>query len=51
MLHLVETEKDNFPDTLVSTVNEADRIAALKRYEILDTLPEAAFDHITALAA
>ena len=51
MLHLVETEKDNFPDTLVSTVNEADRIAALKRYEILDTPPEAAFDHITALAA
>src|ERR1700755_1996361 len=51
MLHLVETKKGDRPDLLVSTVNEADRLAALKRYEILDTLPEAAFDHITALAA
>jgi two-component sensor histidine kinase len=51
MLHLVETRKGDLPDLLVSTVNEADRLAALKRYEILDTPPEAAFDHITALAA
>ncbi|MBD0269362.1 MAG: GAF domain-containing protein, partial [Cyanobacteria bacterium Co-bin8] len=31
--------------------NEADRLAALRRYSILDTPPEAAFDRITALAA
>jgi two-component sensor histidine kinase len=51
MLHLVETTKGDRPDTLVSKINEADRLAALKRYEILDTPPEAAFDHVTALAA
>lgn len=31
--------------------NEAERLAALHRYQILDTPPEAAFDRITALAA
>ncbi|MBD2256108.1 GAF domain-containing protein [Pseudanabaena sp. FACHB-2040] len=31
--------------------NEVDRLAALRRYSILDTPPEAAFDRITALAA
>jgi GAF domain-containing protein len=31
--------------------NEAERLAALRRYKILDTPPEAAFDRITALAA
>jgi two-component system, sensor histidine kinase len=31
--------------------NEAERVAALREYEILDTPPEAAFDRITALAA
>lgn len=31
--------------------NEAERLAALHRYKILDTPPEAAFDRITALAA
>src|SRR6476646_4040326 len=31
--------------------NEAERLAALRRYNILDTPPEAAFDRITALAA
>lgn len=51
MLHLVDTAKNDRPSALVLTVNEADRLAALKRYEILDTPPEAAFDHITALAA
>lgn len=31
--------------------NEIERLAALRRYNILDTPPEAAFDRITALAA
>lgn len=31
--------------------NESERLAALQRYQILDTPPEAAFDRITALAA
>lgn len=31
--------------------NEVDRLAALRRYSILDTPPEAAFDRITSLAA
>ncbi len=31
--------------------NEADRIAALRRYQILDTSPEEAFDRITRMAA
>jgi two-component sensor histidine kinase len=51
MLHLVETAKGDRSGTLVSTIDDADRLAALKHYEILDTPPEAAFDHITAFAA
>jgi len=31
--------------------NEEERLAALERYDILDTLPEQAFDDLTALAA
>ncbi|MBD1891924.1 response regulator [Coleofasciculus sp. FACHB-SPT9] len=31
--------------------NEADRLAAVRRYDILDTPPDGAFDRITALAA
>lgn len=31
--------------------DEADRLAALREYDILDTLPEQAFDDLTALAA
>jgi signal transduction histidine kinase/FixJ family two-component response regulator len=38
--------------TLVSLpANEAARLAALRRYDILDTPPEAAFDRLTTLAA
>ena len=31
--------------------NEADRLAAVRRYDVLDTPPDEAFDRITALAA
>ena len=31
--------------------NEPDRLAALRRYDILDTPPDGVFDHITAIAA
>ena len=30
---------------------EADRLAAVRRYDILDTPPDGSFDRITALAA
>ena len=31
--------------------DEADRLAALRRFELLDTPPEPAFDQLTRLAA
>jgi two-component system, cell cycle sensor histidine kinase and response regulator CckA len=37
--------------TTSASFNEAERLAELRRYEILDTPPEAAFDRITAIAA
>ena len=36
-------------DPIAST--EADRVAGVRRYDILDTPPDGAFDRITALAA
>ncbi|MBW4541614.1 MAG: GAF domain-containing protein [Myxacorys chilensis ATA2-1-KO14] len=39
------------PMTSPLPTDEAVRLKALRRYQILDTLPEAAFDRITALAA
>jgi signal transduction histidine kinase/ActR/RegA family two-component response regulator len=39
------------PNLAPIPANEAERLAALHRYQILDTPPEAAFDRITALAA
>ncbi|MDP1749611.1 MAG: histidine kinase dimerization/phosphoacceptor domain -containing protein [Reyranella sp.] len=47
MLHLVKPS----PPIRSPPDNEILRLALLKRYEILDTPPEAAFDRITALAA
>jgi hypothetical protein len=32
-------------------LNEAERLAAVRRYEILDTPPDGAFDRITRIAA
>jgi len=37
--------------TMPVPANETERLAALYRYEVLDTPPEAAFDRITTLAA
>ena len=37
--------------TLSSPPNEIERLAAVRRYDILDTPPDGAFDRITALAA
>ncbi len=37
--------------TMPVPANETERLAALYRYQVLDTPPEAAFDRITALAA
>ncbi len=57
MLRLVEPSRDHTPGTTASAIarrmkdDDARRLAILRRYEILDTPPEAAFDRITALAA
>ncbi|MEP6760280.1 MAG: GAF domain-containing SpoIIE family protein phosphatase [Sporichthyaceae bacterium] len=37
--------------TAVIPANEAGRMAAVRRYDILDTPPDGAFDHISAMAA
>ncbi|WP_289296008.1 sensor histidine kinase [uncultured Reyranella sp.] len=56
MLHLVPptqgpTSHDGSLDPALRSGIEAARLAAVERYGILDTPPEPAFDHITALAA
>ncbi|MBA3895983.1 MAG: GAF domain-containing protein [Sphingomonadaceae bacterium] len=38
-------------DVSIIPANEAQRLAAVRRYDILDTPPDGAFDRITALAA
>ncbi len=39
------------PDSDIIPANEAQRMAAVRRYDILDTPPDGAFDRVTALAA
>ena len=39
------------PAAAAAPPDEAARLAALRRYDVLDTLPEAAFDDLTKLAA
>ena len=56
MLHLVKPVEGDGLDILLSATavpidDERLRLAAVLRYEILDTAPEAACDRITALAA
>ena len=44
-------EKPRVTPSAVIPPNERERLAAVRRYEILDTPPDGAFDRITALAA
>ncbi len=48
---LADTDAIHFVKTAPLPQNESERLAALRRYDILDSLPEAAFDEITRLAA
>jgi two-component sensor histidine kinase len=41
----------NAPDHGIIPENEAERMAAVQRYEILDTPPDGSFDRVTAMAA
>ncbi|WP_445637578.1 histidine kinase [Nostoc sp. DSM 114161] len=46
-----ETPSKSIATTASLPANEVERLEALRRYKILDTPPEAAFDRITSLAA
>ena len=47
----VARERIAMTGTSIIPANEAQRLAAVRRYDILDTPPDGAFDRITALAA
>ncbi|NJL38796.1 MAG: PAS domain-containing protein [Leptolyngbyaceae cyanobacterium SM1_4_3] len=48
---MTQRSPDPIPLTPPIPANEAERLAALHRYQILDTPPETAFDRLTSLAA
>ena len=51
---LTTTSRSNFADVNLGAMlppNEPERLNALRRYQILDTPPDGAFDHLTAVAA
>jgi two-component system sensor histidine kinase/response regulator len=51
LLHQVADKLRNTAAGVPSPVDESARLAVLRRYDVLDTLPEAAFDDLTKLAA
>jgi serine/threonine protein kinase len=48
---LTDSGRHGAPEPAVVPSNEASRLAAVRRYDVLDTPPDGAFDRITALAA
>ncbi len=46
-----DAPRHRLPEGTVIAPNELDRLAEVRRYQILDTPPDGAFDRITALAA
>ena len=50
-LHQVAHQLKGAAAVAAPPANESARLAALRRYDVLDTLPEAAFDDLTKLAA
>lgn len=48
---LTDSGRHSAPDAGVLPSDEATRLAAVRRYDVLDTPPDGAFDRITALAA
>jgi hypothetical protein len=48
---LTDSGRHGAPDAAVVPSNEAARLAAVRRYDVLDTPPDGAFDRITAMAA
>jgi hypothetical protein len=48
---LTDSARHGAPEAAVLPSDEASRLAAVRRYDVLDTPPDGAFDRITALAA